>query len=156
MNKAKHIVILTPGFAADEYDDTCLPAQQAFVLALQSVRPEWKISIISLQYPFRQDAYQWKGIHVYAIGGKNRGKLARLFSWGRTWKQLKDLQRKERIDGILSFWYGECALIGKRFSLHTGCKHICWILGQDARPGNRFVGRAKLEPGEIVAMSDFL
>src|SRR5690242_11400538 len=46
----KHIVILTPGFAAGEDDDTCLPAQQEFVLALQSIRPFWKISIIALQY----------------------------------------------------------------------------------------------------------
>jgi len=152
----KHIVILTPGFAAGEDDDTCLPAQQEFVLALQSIRPFWKISIIALQYPYRHASYKWKGIPVYGMGGKNRGKFLRLLSWGKAWRRLRQLHHKDRIDGILSFWYGECALIGKTFAAREGLRHFCWILGQDARPGNRFVSRARVPEGQLVAMSDFL
>ena len=156
MKYKRHIVILSPGFPASENDDTCLPAQQAFVQAFQRSRPHWQLSIIAFQYPFREASYQWKGITVYGIGGKNRGQLFRLLAWGKAWKILRRLQKEEGVDGLLSFWYGECAYLGKRFATRYGCPHFCWILGQDARPGNRYVARTGLNAGELIAMSDFL
>lgn len=43
MNKDKKtLVILTPGFAKDETDSTCLPLQQQLVKTLKEINPQLK------------------------------------------------------------------------------------------------------------------
>ena len=51
---------------------------------------------------------------------------------------------------------GECALVGKRFADKNGLKHYCWIQGQDAKAGNKYVKYIRLPADELIALSDFL
>ena len=51
MNSAKTVVILTPGFARDEQDSTCLPFLQEYVLTLKK-NSSYSCKIVALQYPF--------------------------------------------------------------------------------------------------------
>ena len=154
--KQKTLVILSPGFAANERDDTCLPAQQAFVRALKKVQPHLKVIILAFQYPYSADIYSWYDCEVHAFNGRNRGKWQRLLVWRKVWKRLEFIHRHHAVAGILSFWYGECCFIGHRFAQKHALQHHCWILGQDARAGNKYVKRMQAHPGELVAMSDFL
>jgi glycosyltransferase involved in cell wall biosynthesis len=154
--KQKHLVLLIPGFAADERDSTCLPAQQAFVKSLHHLYPELKITVIAFQYPFTINPYSWNGIRVCPLDGRNKGGARRLITWYRASKLLARLNKSEDLIGVLSFWCGECALIGKRFATKNKLKHYCWILGQDAKKENRFVTRIKPMASELIAMSDFL
>jgi glycosyltransferase involved in cell wall biosynthesis len=152
----KLLIILTPGFAANEDDTTCLPLQQQLVLAINRQFPQWQIIIVAFQYPFVKKTYRWFGNEVIGCGGKNRGNLRRLLLRLRVLKQLREISRNKKIDGILSFWLGECALVGKRFSDKNNIRHFCWLLGQDARAGNRYALKISFNGNELVALSDFL
>ena len=53
-DKQKTFVILTPGFAKDEADSTCIPTQQNFVRALKELYPQLNIIILAFDYPYIQ------------------------------------------------------------------------------------------------------
>lgn len=156
MERIKTLLIITPGFPADESDSTCMPPQQLFVKALQAEYPELSIIILSLQYPFKAKNYHWHGIPVIAFGGRNRGRILRVFNWMDVWAILRQLNREHKIVGLLSFWLGECALIASRFSKTNNIPHYCWLLGQDARPGNKYVKLTKASGDWLIALSDGL
>jgi glycosyltransferase involved in cell wall biosynthesis len=150
------LVIITPGFPKDEYDSTCLPAQQNLVKAINRSFPSIKIIIISFQYPFLRSEYPWNGNTVVAIGGANKNKLRRRLTWFRAWKQLKKIRNDQHILGILSFWCGECAFIGNRFAQKFHLTHFCWLLGQDAKKENVYVKKINRSGGMYIALSDFI
>jgi len=152
-SEKKKRVILTPGFPESEEERTCLPMQQNFVKALQENDPSLQIIVLSFQYPYVIQTYTWFGVTVMSFNGQNKGGLARLLLRRKLNAALKKINRSNKITGILSFWYNECAWVGKIFSDKNSLKHYCWILGQDARKGNRYTG---LKADELIALSDFL
>lgn len=152
----KTLIILSPGFAANESDSTCLPAQQSFVKSLNKIYPNLKIIILALEYPFTKSEYLWCSNSVISFAGRNRRKLFRLMMWRRIWRKLKKLNQQENIIGLLSFWCTETALIGKLFAKKFKLKHYCWVLGQDARKGNKMLKYINPKSEELIAMSDFL
>lgn len=157
MNRAdKTLVILTPGFAKDETDTTCLPLQQQLVKVLQENDPQLNIIILSFQYPYHTTKYRWLTSTVFPFNGQNKGGIARLLLRRKLNSALKKIHSQTPIYGLLSFWYGECALVGHRFASKYDLKHFCWILGQDAKKENKYPRRASLRSGELIALSDFL
>lgn len=155
-DKTKTLVILTPGFPKDESDTTCLPMQQSFILALNQKFPELKIIILAFQYPYIKKTYQWRGNTVISFDGRNRGGVIKLFLFQKWNAAIKKIHKTAKISGLLSFWYAECALTGKRFADKHGIRHYCWMWGQDAKKGNKYVPLTSLKPDELVAFSDFL
>lgn len=155
MDATKTLIILTPGFPADEADTACISSLQVFVKACKDHHPWLKIVVLSFQYPFTAGIYRWHGISVHSFNGRNRGKAARWMVWYKVWKAMKKIKSKNDVMGVLSFWLGECALIGKHFSKKNKLKHITWILGQDARPANRYVPLIRPVACSLVAVSDF-
>ncbi len=149
-------VILTPGFAASEEDSTCLPMQQTFVRMLHDLYPQIKIVILTFQYPYHQKQYPWFNAMVYSFNGRNRGGIARLLLREKVYARLKEIHRSEKIIGLLSCWYGECAYVGKKFGDKHHIKHHCWLLGQDARSMNKYPKRIPLQGHELIAVSDFI
>jgi glycosyltransferase involved in cell wall biosynthesis len=150
------LIILTPGFAETEADSTCLPMQQSFVKALKENYPALKIIVLSFQYPYFTKTYTWFGITVMSFNGQNKGGLARLLLRRKINAALKKIHYNNTIIGMLSFWYNECARAGKNFADKNNLKHFCWILGQDARQGNRYPEILKSEAGRLIALSHFL
>lgn len=150
------LVILSPGFAASEADTTCLPAQQAFVLALQQEYPHLHIIILGFQYPFKPCEYLWNGVKVFAFGGRSKGGLHRLLTWLRVWLRLRKLHRQYHIIGLLSFWLGEAAFVGSRFARRKGLMHYSWLLGQDAKAGNKYARWIRPRSNDLIALSDAL
>ena len=155
-NKQEVLVILIPGFPENEADSACLPSQQNLVKAINKNFTSLKIIILSFQYPFIQHEYEWHGNKVIAFNGGNKGKLSRLLLWFKVWQQLKKINNENNVTGLFSCWYGECALLGKWISKKINVRHFCWILGQDAKKGNKYVNWAMLQPTELVALSDFV
>ena len=149
-------IILSPGFAANEADTTCLPAQQLFIKLLKEKCPSLNIIVLAFQYPFTASEYDFHNCRVIAFGGKGRSKFFRLLLWRSIWKKLKKLNKENNITGLLSFWCGEAALIGNRFGKKYQIKHHCWILGQDAKKENKYVRRIKPSSMELIALSDFI
>lgn len=154
--KKKALIILTPGFPENEQDSTCLPERQAFVKALQETYPHIQVIVLSFQYPFFARHYEWNQCQVRSFNGRNKGKFTRRLVWLRVWIDLLRLRRQFHIEGLLSFWLGECALIGNRFAKMYGLKHYCCLLGQDAKANNRFVPLVRPGPDMLIAISDFL
>jgi glycosyltransferase involved in cell wall biosynthesis len=150
------LVILTPGFAASEEDTTCLPMQQAVVRTLVKKYPHLQIVVLSFQYPYAEKNYTWNGATVYSFNGRNKGHAHRLLLRRKINCVLTEIHRTGKIIGLLSFWYGECAAVGKLFARKHGLRHCCWLLGQDARKGNKYPKRYPLQAGELIALSDFL
>src|SRR5688572_28298506 len=156
MSQSKHLVILTPGFPVDESDSTCLPMQQQLVLQLQRSSPLLHITVLSLQYPYFKKTYNWNGIAITSFDGQNKGGILRLLLRRKIKNVLDEIHAQRTIDAMLSFWYGECAWVGERFAKKHGTKHVCWILGQDAKKENSYPRRMKLESSSLVALSDFI
>jgi glycosyltransferase involved in cell wall biosynthesis len=152
----KLLIILTPGFPADENDTTCLPMQQQLILSINRMFPEWTLKILSLQYPYESKTYKWFGNEVVSFGGKNKGNLWRFLLRRKAFAYLQKTYRKQEINGLFSFWFGECALIGKRFADKNQLNHYCWLLGQDARSTNPYPRRISMAGNELIALSDFL
>lgn len=148
------LIILSPGFAGSEDETSCLPAQQIFVKALQRTDPSLNIIIMAFQYPYKKKVYQWKGITVIPFGGKNRGHVFRRLLWVSVIKTLKALHKQNNIVGILSFWLGECAYVSRLIAKQYSIREYIWILGQDAKKYNPYVGRIRPKENTLVAISD--
>lgn len=155
-DRKKTLVILSPGFPANESDSTCVPPQQIFVKNLKQNFHDIHIVVMAFEYPFQQDEYDWYGVSVMAFAGSNKGKFVRINNWRRTWTRLKQLNKQFELIGLLSFWMGDCAFIGDRFAKKFGLKHFCWLLGQDARAGNKYVSWIKPGENSLIALSDFI
>lgn len=156
MGSKTTLIILTPGFPGSEADSTCLPMQQQFIRTLKETRPELDIVVVSFQYPYHQQEYKWFGIQVIPFGGRNKGGLKKLLVRSRINSTLKKLYSQQKIAGLFSFWYNECAFIGKKFADKYGITHYCWILGQDARKENKYPRLLPPRPNELIALSDFI
>ncbi len=150
------ILILTPGFPANETDGNCLPAIQHFVRSLKAAHKDVEILVLSFQYPFKAGAYEWEGCWVVGFGGRNRRRVWRLLLWAKIWRRMAKLNKQYNIRSILSFWLGEAALLGKRFGERHNIPHYCWLQGQDARKDNRYVTRVKPDGQTLIAISDFI
>jgi Glycosyltransferase len=155
-DKKEAIIILTPGFPENEDDTNCLPERQIFVKALKKANPHLNIIILSFQYPFSKKHYLWHGMDVFSFNGRNRPRLSRVMIWVRVWKRMRTINRKYKIKGVLSFWLGECAFVGNIFTKRCHLQHYICLLGQDARPGNKYVPLIKPNPNFLIAISDFL
>jgi glycosyltransferase involved in cell wall biosynthesis len=147
-------VIISPGFPLNEQDTTCLPAIQQFVLACKDERPEMKIIIIAMQYPFTNSQYQWHGVEVFAIGGRNRGGIRRVGTWLRTYRCLNRVVTGN-CKGMLSLWLHESAFVGKWFSKMRGIRHYTWLQGQDAKKNNSYVKMISPKADELIAISEY-
>ncbi|MCB0275775.1 MAG: glycosyltransferase [Calditrichaeota bacterium] len=136
-----HLGVLIPGFAENEQDSTCIPILQDYLAALRHYHPGLRISLVAFQYPFSKGHYFWKGISVHSLGGQNRAGLRRWRTWREARRTLLDIHRRDPLDLLHSFWLSECALVGQKISAQSGIPHLCSVLGQDALPQNRYLGR---------------
>ena len=130
--------------------------QQSFIKNLNKNFPHVNVIVLAFHYPYFKKKYQWFGNTVISFNGRNRGGLFKLFFWRRVNTQLKKMHYDNGIDGILSFWYSECAYIGNRAARKFGSKHFCWLWGQDARKNNRYATLGLLKADQLVVFSDFL
>lgn len=155
-NDKQILIILIPGFPDSESDTVCLPMQQAFIRTLSETHPGLQLIIFSLQYPYHTNSYQWHNIPVICFDGRNRGGWRRLLLRQSIYRQLHHYRQSGQIIGLLSFWYGECAWIGKKFAAENNLRHYCWIMGQDAKKENKYPARLRMTANELIALSDFL
>jgi glycosyltransferase involved in cell wall biosynthesis len=155
-NKTETLLVISPGFPASEADSTCIPPQQVFVKALSNSNPDLHIVVLALTYPFSSGQYVWNGIRVISCGSKNKGWLFRTASVLKMWLALNKLKREYNVIGLLSFWLGKCAYIADKFAKQNKLKHYCWLLGQDAKPGNKYVKSIHPNANSLIAISDFI
>jgi len=154
--KPETLIILTPGFPKDEADSTCVPPQQLFVKALRAVAPALNIIVLTFQYPFFSAEYSWHGVKVISFGTDKDNRFYRRFTLIRVLRTLKKLHKEHRIIGLLSFWFGKCAYAGNVFAKKHVLQHYSWILGQDAKAGNKYFKKVRPQADSLIALSDFI
>lgn len=155
-DRQQTLVVLTPGFPDGEGDTTCLPERQTLMRELQRSFPGVHFVVLSFHYPYKSATYSWYGMEVTSFNGRNRGRLERLRTWYRVYRQLNQIRRERDVIGLLSFWLGECGFFGTVYARRYGLKHYCWMLGQDARPGNKYFRLTLPRARSLIALSDAL
>ena len=151
MSPTKHILFLVPGFPADENDFNCIPPLQDYLIKFKSEHPAVKISVITFQYPYRNQKYLWNGIEIYPLNGKN-SVLRKSFVWLKAMINAGNINKFHSVSTIHSLWLGECAFIGNRLADKFRCQHICTLMGQDVKSSNRYLRLSKNEKIKIVAL----
>lgn len=130
---------MTPGFASDKQDTTCIPALQLLVKSLSEAGV--KLTIFALHYPFRLTKYEWYGIPVYPLNGRNRRLDRLLFMSGRLERCFAGVHQSMPFDAIHAFWLNESTY----FSQHLAKKHqlplIATAMGQDVLQENRYLNQ---------------
>jgi glycosyltransferase involved in cell wall biosynthesis len=114
-----------------------------------------EISILSLGYPFDNQAYTWHGIPVQSCYGKN-GSHFRWINWWRMHRYAQKLHSKSPFDVIQIFWLGPCWLVGRHLARKWRIPHWTTLMGQDVLPENRY--RFLLKPQHfpnLIALTHF-
>lgn len=117
--------------------------------------PDLEVTIVALQYPPHENEYHWYDHLVIPFNSKKFGRLLRPVLWTKVFGRLDRIDRSDGT-GILSFWYSETALIGRWYARRRNLRHLCWILGQDARRKNHYARWFRPRADELVALSDSL
>ncbi len=147
------ILILTPGFPANEQDSTCVPYIQDYVIALANKIGTDNIYIITMQYPFTGKPYQWHGINVFPSGGANKKGFKYYFTLRRTQKRIQQLFKLHKFT-IHAFWMGEAAFAGYYASKKFQTKFVVTFMGQDVKPGNRVMRYIEHTKTYFVTLSE--
>jgi len=145
MIRQRSVVLVVPGFPADESDSTCIPALQSFVRHFGRMVPEVTPVVIAFQYPAPARRYRWHGIEVRAAGGENRRGALRRLTWWRAAAALRSLHRRDEIVAVHSFWLGECTVVAQRLARWLALPHVASIMGQDAMAKGAYLGRIDLD-----------
>ncbi len=151
----KHLLITTPGFPKDEADTTFMPAVQQFILCFQRIYPETKISVVSLHYPYYQASYEWHNVSVYSIGGRAIPGFRRGFTILNSIAKGLLINKRRKVDAILSFWITDSAFGGKIISRLLNKPQLIWMHGQDAKPGNKYYKLSRSKAPNLAAISEF-
>ena len=148
-----NVLWISPGFAADENDSTCIPSLQLLALALKT--KEINLDILTIGFPFTSTAYTWNTISVKSGYGAN-GKWLRWLNWIRVYQYGLKLHKEKNYDIIHSFWLGPAWLVGKWLSKKCQLPHITTLMGQDALKSNKYsILLTATDMTNIVAVSSF-
>ncbi|HAW52835.1 MAG TPA: hypothetical protein DCX54_11000 [Flavobacteriales bacterium] len=156
MNLNGKVIFLIPGFASDEGDQNCLPYLQDLMLLLKDKLGSDRMEIIAFQYPFQRSTYNWHGIQVHAMGGKNRKGISKLLTWIRVWTVLRNIQAKSTIGILHAFWLSETALIAQIFGFFHKVHSMVTIMGQDPLKSNKYLRLLKLRKFTLIGVSNFV
>lgn len=148
------LIVLTPGFAADEQDRNCIPPLQ--LLALELLGKSIDLQIVALEYPFRSEPYRWHNAVVHPCNGQNRRWL-KPRTLVRAARFCGRIMAEKKADAVHSFWLGWASRTGERISKKYRAPHFTTLMGQDVLPDNRLFlrGLTAERCSRLVALSRF-
>lgn len=155
MQKIPELILLVPGFPADEEDSTCIPPLQKFVDSFARQHPGKILAVIAFQYPFRIGKYCWKEVPVWSAGGRNRRGIFRLFTWLRVIRFYFAATAGRKAGRLHAFWLGECAFIGRLLTLFSAKNLVVSLMGQDSAAPTWYKFFLKSKKITITAPSGF-
>ncbi len=131
-----HILLISPGFAADANDQSCIPPLQ--LLAQMLVKKGISLDILALEYPFSKNPYDFHGARVWPQNGRNR-RLLRWFTAQKALQKAIQLHGENPFHAVHSFWIGQAMEIGHKVAKKLDIPHFTTAMGQDVQPGNRYL-----------------
>lgn len=150
----KKLCIILPAFPSNDSDSFMVPFIQQFIVGFRQYYPNINLVIFTLYIP-KKTPYYWNDILVIPLRISNFNLFSKSFSLLKAIKKVRKHIKKEKIDGILSFWYAESAIIGKTASLGFKIKHFTWLQGQDIKKSNFYIKYFKPKANTIIALSSF-
>ena len=154
MKSIKHILLITPGFPADENDTTCLPMIQEYLKGFLNLHPEIIFTVVSLHYPYQTNPYLWKGINVIPLGGSNVKGFGKLMLWRRAIKKVYDVSSDKQFDLVHSLWLAEASIVAIRAAKKFSIPCISTLMGQDVLPENNYLPFIDFDHLNLVALCE--
>lgn len=148
-----NVLLVTPGFPADETDDNCIPPLQITLRALSTRHPELRLTVLAVNYPPHREAYEWHGLRVVPLGGCNRPWPFRLPAMRRGLAAARRIHNEEPVNLVHGLWLGDAALLGFLTARRLGVPMAATALGQDVRPSNRYLRLLPLGSMKLGAVS---
>lgn len=148
----KHIIWVTPGFAASEQDSQCIPPMQLLARALMA-QDGIQLHVVSLHYPKHQVPYSFYGAKVYPAAAT--GRMAKMRSRFSAYRRVLKLLQQYPQAVLHSFWMTDACLIAHVANQGFGTKHLLTLMGQDARPENKYWKLLASTPFTKVGLSSF-
>lgn len=153
--KKSSLVVLTPGFPADEHDENCIPFLHSYLRYLSAKYPDLDIQVIAFQYPFRETSYRWHSLNVYSAGGANRKGVYRLNTWWKVWRRMRQIYNSSNVLAVHSFWLTECTFLAVWFCRLYQIRHVATVVGQDCLPSNRYLSVIPFSKCHVTSLSFF-
>lgn len=150
----KKLLFIVPIFPKDTEDDTIVPFIYQFCDFFNKQYSSLEIEILTLKYPLINGAYTINGITVHSISGGFKNKLYTLITIFRGFIKGYKLLRKNKHDGILSFWYSDTALIGHLLKRFFGVKHYVWMQGQDVKSNNIYLKILRPKKDNLIVVGN--
>tara|TARA_B110000014_G_C20122190_1_gene595261 strand:- start:1508 stop:2560 length:1053 start_codon:yes stop_codon:yes gene_type:complete len=148
----KKLLFITPIFPKNINDDTIVPFIFQFCDFFNKKYPDIEIEIISLKYPFTNKPYIINNINVHPIAGGFKNKIHNSFTILKAIIKGITLFRKNKYDGILSFWYSDTALIATILNKIFKTKHYTWMQGQDIKSENFYIKTFKPKTTNLIVV----
>ncbi|XOV66539.1 MAG: glycosyltransferase family 4 protein [Fluviicola sp.] len=112
------------------------------------------VSIITLQYPFVREPYQWNNISVYPLNGANK-KVNQLFLAKKAIQHAKKVHEKKPVDVVHAFWLNRATEIAQKIAIALNVPLLATAMGQEMRNPNRRLPRWRNASFPIVSISGF-
>ena len=148
------VALVTPGFPRDEDDTSCIPPLQIALRTLTLSHPEIDIEVVALHYPPGRREYRWHGLEIRSAGGDNRPLALRLPALRRASAAISRRHAREPFDLVHALWLTDTTLLGWWVARRLELPLIATVMGQDARPANRWLRLLPLESARITAVSE--
>lgn len=152
MDKKLHVVLVTPGFAKNEADTTCITALQLYVKSISSIVD---ISIVAIQYPYTDEPYSWNGIPVIPLNGKNKRWKNFLWNEKKLHRALDAIAMKNGIDILHSFWLQNNSLWTLNYAKKLKIPTLITAMGQEGRSASTTFTKLSYAPHKIISLSRF-
>ncbi len=148
----KRLLFITPIFPKNLEEDNVVPFISQFTQRF-ALDTDVEIDVISLMYPFSTKKYAIANINVYPIGSNFISNFRQIPFLFRAVLKALNLNKQQKYDGILCFWYRESALVGRIVNLMFNIKQVVWMHGQDVKKNNKYIRLFRILPENIVMLS---
>lgn len=145
------LLLVTPGFPADEQDDTCLPAVQEYLWALRRQAPGLRVSVLALHYPHGARRYAWHGCDVLALGSGQRRWPWRWLDLRRAVHAAQALSVEQPVTILHALWLTDAAWVTAHVAQRLRRPWVASLMGQDARTDNRWLHLLRLGRARVTA-----
>lgn len=148
-----HVVLITPGFAANTNDTVTIPPLRAFAAAL--VQQQVKVTVIALEYPAQRSTYMVDGVTVHSCGGNNRPWPFKLFALYKAARLFATIHKAQPVTHIHSFWWQHTVMLGNYLQGKYALPHLTTLMGQDVLRDNRYATWVPVKKNTVVALSAY-
>jgi len=148
------VLLLTPGFPADEQDSLCIPPLQLMLREIAVRHPGIDVTVLALHYPLETRRYRWHDIEVRALGKANHRWPLRLIDLARARRLALSLNAEGPFSHIHALWLSDAALVASSIARSRACPWSVTAMGQDVLPNNRYLRRLVRGSARLIAISD--